>query len=462
MRGTVDSPIVRILRASPAPALALAFACAALLAAHQHLIDVAMFAQRGVITHSPGTKLLGPDFYQTLPYPVLDNAFGPPTSVHLALIAVGALESAVLFALYRVLRDRPAARMERAGLALAAVAMLLLALHARALIGFDLYAYLGYAKLATLHAAYAPPPVRFPGAFGTINDVWGTPLVTSYYGPLWIALDRLAVGGATTLGGALHTLRLIEVVPFAIVAGALAMRGGVAFIALFALDPVVHVLYLTNGHNDLVGIALVLVALALVRRFPLFAALLAGAAGLVKLPFAATALLVFAGRGALAPRAAWVLLAFAVAGGGSLLLGGTEYAHDLAFRLHQVNQVHVTVTVFTGKAIRTCLLLVALFALAAAFARGIVWRSASWSFAALSSTVYPWYLAAALPYAALERGALASFLILFPLAAALLENAFPHLGLGQVVMLVMLLSAAYEIVRAKSRTPDVPLLGDVQ
>jgi hypothetical protein len=201
------------------------------------------------------------------------------------------------------------------------------------------------------------------------------------------------------------------------------------------------------------------VALALVARFPFVAALLAGAAGLVKLPFAAMAFAVFAGRGAVARRAVWVAVALAVAAGGSLLLGGTEYAHDLAFRLHQTAGTHTSFTIFTGKAIRTGLLVVALVALGAAFARGLVWRSASWSFAALSSTVYPWYLAAALAYAVLERGALASFLILFPLAAALLENAFPHLGLGQVVMLVMLLSAAYEIVRRKSRTPDVTALG---
>lgn len=433
----------------------LALLCVALLAAHQHLIDVATFAQAGVIAHDPGTKLLGPDFYQTLPYPVLDNGFAPPTSVHLALVAVGALESAVLFALYRALRARRAVVVERVALALAVAAMLLLALNARALIGFDLYAYLGYAKLATLHAAYAPPPVRFPGAFGAINDMWGTPLVASYYGPLWIALDRLAVGGATTLGGAVYSLRLLEVVPFAAIAVTLALRGGAAFAALFALNPIVHVLFVTNGHNDLVGIALVLIALALAARVPFAAAVLVGAAGLVKLPFAATALVVFAGRGTVARRAGWVALALAVAAGGSLLLGGSDYAHALAFRLHQVSHSHVTLTVLTGKAIRAGLLLVALLALSAAFARGIVWRSASWSFAALSSTVYPWYLAAALPYAALERGALASFLILFPLAGALLENAFPHLGFGQLVMLVMLLSAAYEIVRGRSRTPDM-------
>jgi hypothetical protein len=451
-----------VFRASPATTVALAFVCVALLAVHLHLIDVATFAQRGVIAHDPGTKLLGPDFYQTLPYPVLDNGFAPPTSVHLALIAIGVLETAVLFALYRVLRERPAVVLERAGLALAAAAMLLLALHARSLIGFDLYAYLGYAKLATLHAAYAPPPVRFPGAFGAINDIWGTPMVASYYGPLWIALDRLVASGASTLGGAVSSLRLLAVVPFAAIVVALALRGGAAFAALFALDPAVHVLFVTNGHNDLVGIALVLIALALAARSPLAAAVLVGAAGLVKLPFATGALFVFGGRGNVARRAVWVALALAVAAGGSLLLGGNEYVHDLMFRLHQVSRIHITLAVITGKAIRAALLAVALFALGAAFARGIVWRSASWSFAALSSTVYPWYLAAALPYAALERGALASFLVLFPLAAALLENAFPHLGLGQLAMLVMLSCAAYEMVRGKARAPDVPRLGDAR
>jgi hypothetical protein len=57
---------------------------------------------------------------------------------------------------------------------------------------------------------------------------------------------------------------------------------------------------------------------------------------------------------------------------------------------------------------------------------------------------------------------LAVRLILFPLAAALLENAFPHLGLGQLAMLVMLVAAAYEIVRGKARPAELLPNGDAR
>ena len=80
--------------------------------------------------------------------------------------------------------------------------MVLLALRAHAVTAFDLYAYVGYAKLAGVHAAYAPPPTRFPGEFGAINDAWGTPLVASYYGPLWIAIGQAVAGGAATFATA--------------------------------------------------------------------------------------------------------------------------------------------------------------------------------------------------------------------------------------------------------------------
>ena len=109
----------------------------------------------------------------------------------------------------------------------------------------------------------------------------------------------------------------------------------------------------------------------------------------------------------------------------SLWFAGIEYVHDLLFRLHQVNEHASLINQLTGKALRGALLLVAAVALGAAFLRGIMWRTASWSFMAVSTVVWPWYLAWAFPYAALERRALVQYLVLLPLAAALLEGAFP-------------------------------------
>jgi hypothetical protein len=63
--------------------------------------------------------------------------------------------------------------------------------------------------------------------------------------------------------------------------------------------------------------------------------------------------------------------------------------------------------------------------------------------------VYPWYLAWSIAYAALERVALVRLLVLFPLAAALLDVAFAPLGLGQLAMFAMLVAAVVEIARRR-------------
>ncbi len=70
--------------------------------------------------------------------------------------------------------------------------------------------------------------------------------------------------------------------------------------------------------------------------------------------------------------------------------------------------------------------------------------------------MYPWYLATGLVYAALERGALVAFLVLFPAGAALFEFAFPHVGLGQLAMLAIAAACIYELARKRLRPIDDP------
>ena len=154
-------------------AIALSVAAVLCFALQQHLVDLGAALQRGIDVHGNAGRTLGPSFYQALPYPVVDEVFAPPQSIHLMLLALGALETLVLYALYRALRGRTSNAVERACVAVAVVAMALIALRAHAVTAFDLYAYAGYAKLASVHAAYAPPPARFAGEFGMINDAWG-------------------------------------------------------------------------------------------------------------------------------------------------------------------------------------------------------------------------------------------------------------------------------------------------
>jgi len=441
-------------RATSLAVIGLGFASAALFALQQHLVDSAAGLQRGADTVARAGTLFDSAFSRALPFPVVDVVLAPPTSIHLALLGIAVFQTAVLFLLYRVLRGRVVSVAERAGLVLAAGAMLLIALDARTLLGLDAYAYAGYAKLGGIHAAYAPPATPFRGPFAAVNALWGTPMTRSYYGPFWIVLDRLVAGPAATLGGAIVALRLLEAAAFvAIVAALAARRAGTAAIALFALNPAVYAMYVANAHNDLIGVAFVMIALALAARVPLAAAVCVALAGCIKLPLAATALVVFAGRGDARTRMMWVAAAAALTVAGSLLLGGGAYVDALLFRLHEGN-AHHSLNALTATAIKAGLVIVAALALLAAFVRARVWRAASWSFIVLSSLVYPWYLAWSLPYAALERGALAGYLVLLPLAAAALEPAFPHLGLGQLAMLVMLVAAAVEIARKRSRAID--------
>ena len=429
---------------------ALALASVVLFAVQQRLLDAATFARRGVVRHALGGPPLGPSDYLTLPFPVLDSGFSPPTRIHLILLVIGAVQALVLFGLYRTLRGRAWTPLEHALLAVAAVALLAEGMTAKTLIGFDLYAYTGYAKLPTVAAAYAPPAIRFPAPFGIINDEWGFPMIPSYYGPLWIAVSRGLVGGATGIAGAITTLRAFALVTFVALGAALLLRRGALVAVLFVLDPAAVQLFVANGHNDLLGIVLVVLAFGCAERVPLAAVVLVALGGLVKLPFAASALLVFAGRDGLPRRLAWVALTGVLVVGASLLLAGPSYARDLVSRLHEVNAIGFQANQLTGHALKTVLTALALLALLAAFVRGVLWRNAGWSLSALSSMIYPWYLSGAIPYAQLDERALVRYLVLFPFAAALLENAFPHLGTGQLAMLAMIAAAAYEIVRRRT------------
>jgi hypothetical protein len=328
--------------------------------------------------------------------------------------------------------------------------MLLAALGAHAVSGFDTYAYAGYAQLPHLADAYTPPATRLPGTFGVVNDVWGTPLVPCYYGPLWVVLSQLVAGHAGSLGAAIFALRLLEVP--ALIAAALVLalwKRDVALVALLALNPAVYSLYVANAHNDMLAVALLLAATALARRFPIVAVLGVVAAALIKIPFAAAALYVFAGRGEVLRRLGWVALTAALAVGLSFAFGGKAYFEDLMMRVHQTTAGSGSLSVLTARAIKAGLVVVAVVAFATAFLRGAVWRKTGWSFITLGSLVYPWYLIWPLPYAALARRALAWFLVPLPFVAAAMEPAFPHLGLGQAMLLIMLVAAAYEMLRVR-------------
>ena len=62
----------------------------------------------------------------------------------------------------------------------------------------------------------------------------------------------------------------------------------------------------------------------------------------------------------------------------------------------------------------------------------------------------PAALAWPLPYAALARPVLAEFLMLLPLAAALLDASFPRAGLGILATVAMIAYAIVDITRRRA------------
>ena len=166
-------------------------------------------------------------------------------------------------------------------LSLAAVLAVLLAFLFPPSLTHDLYAYLGYGRMGPLYGLN--PYVDTLEALAARGDFaamrYPTPNA-SVYGPVWTLLSS---GLAWMLRGAavpvqVIGLKLVEAA--ALIGGAFAARavaravdprfGDLALVA-FALNPVLMLEGPSNGHNDVLMMALLLAALALLpgRRWPL-------------------------------------------------------------------------------------------------------------------------------------------------------------------------------------------------
>jgi hypothetical protein len=424
------------------------FVTVALYALEQHLVDAVEAAQRGSFVNVSAA------FIHTLPYPFLFSHF-TSARTYLLLVLIGLVQTLVLCALYRSLRVVAARRRDWGVLGLCALAMLALALRAHALLSSDVYAYVGYAKIGGLAQAYAPPAAHaFHANFAVLNRVfriWGPTTVPSYYGPLWVGVGAAIVSGTHDLASAILAFRLLEVAPLAVIIAVLAKRDRTTA-ALFALNPAIYTLYIANAHNDLFAFAFVMLALAVAEALPWLGALFVILASLVKIPLAAFAFVVFSGSAHLKSRLPWLAITLAGAALAAALLGGSAYIHDL---LHHGESGWATAAPgaqqaahgFAQRAVERGLMLVAAVALLAVFVTGWVARSAAFSFVKLTPVIVrPWYAIWGLPYAALDPGALATFLIALPFFALLEEIAFPPTGLGHAAMAVVVLFFIGEIV----------------
>ena len=446
-----------------AAAIACAAGSAALLASQRVLLETAARLQSPVDLFFDPKRPVTADVVRSLPYHVVDAVFAPPTWVHAALLVTGLVQTLVLYALYRALRDRDVTLAERIVLGAISVAMLVVALDTRTVNGFDTYAEAGYAKLG-LAQAYSPPATPFGNGFAFVSTIWGTPMLPDGQGPGWVALTAATAGRAATLGGAIFTLRVLEVVALLALIVMLARRNTTALAvpALVALNPALYFTYVVNAQPDLFAVTLMIGALAAAASFPILAAVLIACAALVKLPLLLLAPAVFVAprppatptaRNSVRARLGYIALAALITAVASFMLGGSEYFARFGAEVRAAF-VPADAAGLIPTAIRCGLLVVAAFALVRAFRLATVRNADRWSFIALSPTIAPAALAWMLPYAGLARVMLVNSLIVFPLAAAVLDVSFPHAGFGVLATAAMLAYAVIEAVRLrKTRRP---------
>jgi hypothetical protein len=350
-----------------------------------------------------------------------------PHAVHaLVMIVTGLLQSAALLQLYRD-AGRSSARSIVLAVVPAAIALLVLSALAPNT-DDDAAAYVAYAKLPAFAQAYAPSPVAIssPG-FERVASTWPQlpPLV---YGPLWLAVDRALVGWAPSFAAALGILRAVNVVLLgALVLGLRRAGCNAATLAVTALNPMLWFYFVVQAHNDLGPLVLVVAGTAIARTRPLLGALVAGAAALIKIVFVAIAILAYAGRRAWPQTLAYAAASLAVTAVVSWVFGGAAYLHAMTEVGHMQIATRADLPHLFAASLHAVLAAIAAAAIVAAVARNAFVAPAAYSFSAISTIVYPWYLGWCIPYAVRIPTFTGVFFVSLPAIAHLID---PHFSLS--------------------------------
>jgi len=384
-------------------------------------IALAFGAQLGLVLYAAQTQVPFPTWFAALPLIAIDDR-GPlyghaPIGPYVA--ACAAIETIGCAVLYLVSRGRRYTKPLRGYVAAVAAVMLAAAIITPALTSFDLYAYVGSAHVPN---AYHPPAISFNGDFALIDRIYGVPIFPSPYGPAWLALAHAVVAPCATLGAAVVALRALGAL--ALVASvaalrALGARDGELAVAL--LNPGLIGYFVFDGHNDLVGVALILWAMALRERSAVASALLAIAAGGMKAPFLAIGTLAFARSARPVARLTGAAAVFAGGFALSAVFGGRDYLRAIRATSYLYRDaLHDPVV----NALHALLATTALAAIVLAVTTRRSWPTAAWSFLALAASVFGWYTVWGLPYAIFERRWLAPFLVSLPALAFLLSTTY--------------------------------------
>lgn len=380
-----------------------------------------------------------PPWQRALPLHVFTRAFveakrgaGLETSLQIAAFVQTALLFGLAFAVPRAGSPRAVA-----GIVAAGAAVLASEAWCARVAGADVYAYVAFGL--SPHP-YRPGAAFLPLADRAIAHLWGRPLVPCPYGPLWLALAHAIASPGRSLAANVIAFRAVGLAATAAsIAALLALRKPVTA-ALFALDPTLWQLYVAEAHNDVVGVALVLGALAIRRRSLGAAILFVALAGVVKLPFLLIGAVVFASgptwRARLFPAAAAAFGGVALSlafGGGDYIAALARTARTYAYPIGALEwNLHLTVAAIACGAV-----------VAAVVAARFFW-GAPWSFVALGQYPIWQYLGWGIPYAVLDETQGLLYLALLPVSGFELSLLFPDpalLAAGRVALLAALLVA---------------------
>jgi hypothetical protein len=242
------------------------------------------------------------------------------------------------------------------------------------------------------------------------------PFALNVYGPLWTEF-AVAIG---SLGRTLHD----KVVAFRIGNAVLLLCAAYTLRYMryprrvqiaFALNPMLWFYFVLNAHNDVFAVALCLLAVAVVRRYPWFAVALVAGAIALKIPFLLMGSFAFL-------RVRTRIRAFALAAAAvtmglmlSWLIGGDAYVEKL---MSFVRNNH-SGSGLTVKVIALTLAVIALLFAGRVILTRRIHPSGVWLYPADAVVSFPWYLIWGLPYAAVARRGFAATLLLLPFGAAL-------------------------------------------
>ncbi len=312
----------------------------------------------------------------------------------------------------------------------------------------DTYLYVAHGLSAD---AYRPDRMTPAGADAVLGELWGRPFLPSAYGPLWNAIGHAVASLSPDLPVQLALFRAVGLAAMGASIAALAAMRRTAAVVLFALNPMLWFSYVAQAHNDIVGVALVLVALAL-RRFPAAAIVLVALAGAIKVPFLAVGIVVFAGAPTARARVLHAAAAVALGLAFSAAFGGIEYVRAVQ---HVVRMTGTQLPLALGIC-HTALALLGVAGLGVALcARRFAW-GVPWSFVAFGQYSCWQYLGWGIPYALLDGTQGVLYLSTLPVAQYELNLVFVDtpLSIATNALLAIGLGVALVVsLRRGGRTP---------